>query len=230
MDRTPSPAGAAAPRAARPAGLPPAPGIAVADRTGSNEQLTAMTGVVLVVLLAVIGVSILRIHQLIWIHLFVGLVLLGPVALKMASTGYRFVRYYGGSVTYRRKGPPPPALRALAPLVVLSTCLVFLSGIALLIVGPSERGGWPLVHKASFLVWIGATALHVLGHLPGMPAALRASRHQRAGLGMRSPGEAWLWVALAGACAVGLVLALVLAGQFDPWTTARSFTHPHHLQ
>ena len=105
-----------------------------------------------------------------------------------------------------------------------------LRGIALLIVGPSERGGWPLVHKASFLVWIGATALHVLGHLPGMPAALRASRHQRAGLGMRSPGEAWLWVALAGACAVGLVLALVLAGQFDPWTTARSFTHPHHLQ
>ena len=32
--------------------------------------------------------------QLLWVHLFVGMVLIGPVLLKMASTGYRFARYY----------------------------------------------------------------------------------------------------------------------------------------
>ncbi len=37
--------------------------------------------------LAVVGVTILRIHQLISLHLFVGLPRLGPVVLKMASTG-----------------------------------------------------------------------------------------------------------------------------------------------
>ena len=44
-------------------------------------------------LLAVIGVTIPELRQLISVHLFVGLLLLGPVALKMVSTGYRFVRY-----------------------------------------------------------------------------------------------------------------------------------------
>jgi hypothetical protein len=71
---------------------------------------------VLLILLAVLGVTILRIGQLISVHLFLGLLLIGPVGLKMASTGYRFVRYYTGSPTYRRKGPPETWLRMLAPL------------------------------------------------------------------------------------------------------------------
>ena len=41
-----------------------------------NEQLTAIVGLLLIVLLAVIGVTILRIRQLISIHLFVGLLLI----------------------------------------------------------------------------------------------------------------------------------------------------------
>lgn len=43
--------------------------------TDGNEQLTGMTGLVLVLLLAVIGVTILRKSQLISVHLFVGLLL-----------------------------------------------------------------------------------------------------------------------------------------------------------
>jgi len=34
--------------------------------TQGNEQITAVTGVVLIVLLAALGVTILRIRQLIW--------------------------------------------------------------------------------------------------------------------------------------------------------------------
>jgi hypothetical protein len=93
--------------------------------TNGNELLTSMIGAVLIVLLAVLGITILRIHQLIWLHLFLGLVLLGPIAVKMASTGYRFFRYYTGNLAYRSKGPPEPLMRLTAPLVVASTLVVF---------------------------------------------------------------------------------------------------------
>src|ERR1017187_3395585 len=119
-----------------------------------NEQLTASIGVILLVLLAVLGVTILRIGQLISVHLFVGLLLIGPIGAKMASTGYRFARYYTRDKAYLRKGPPAPALRLLAPLVVLSTVIVFASGVALLFQGPSGRGMLLLIHKASFVLWL----------------------------------------------------------------------------
>ena len=38
-----------------------------------NERLTAVAGVLLLVLFAVIGVTIIRIGQLLWLHLFLGL-------------------------------------------------------------------------------------------------------------------------------------------------------------
>ena len=53
-----------------------------------------MTGAVLIVLLAVIGLTIIALRPLLSVHLFVGMLLIGPVALKLCSTGYRFVRYY----------------------------------------------------------------------------------------------------------------------------------------
>ena len=101
--------------------------------TDGNELLTSMAGAVLIVLLAVLGVTILRIHQLIWLHLFLGLVLVGPISLKLASTGYRFVRYYTGKPAYRSKGPPEPLMRLTAPIVVASTLVVFATGVLLLI-------------------------------------------------------------------------------------------------
>ena len=104
--------------------------------TDGNERLTSMAGAILIVLLAVLGVTILRIGQLIWVHLFVGLVLLGPLAVKLASTGYRFVRYYPHGPAYRSKGPPQPLMRAIAPMVVASMVVVFVSGVLLLIDGP----------------------------------------------------------------------------------------------
>ena len=88
-----------------------------ADATGSaegNEQLTAMTGAVLLVLLAAEGVTIAAIvlrHQLLTLHFFIGFLMIGPVLLKLGSTGYRFVRYYTGAAPYVRKGPPAPLLR-----------------------------------------------------------------------------------------------------------------------
>ena len=71
-----------------------------------NEQLTAATGVVLIVLLAVEGVTILFLRPLLTMHELVGLILIPPVVLKLGATGYRFVRYYQGQAAMWRRGRP----------------------------------------------------------------------------------------------------------------------------
>jgi hypothetical protein len=192
-----------------------------------NEQLTASIGVILLILLAVLGITILRIGQLISVHLFVGLLLIGPIGMKMASTGYRFARYYTHDRAYRRKGPPSTPLRLIAPLVVLTTVIVFASGVALLFQGPSGRGTLSLIHKVSFFAWLAVTAVHVLCHLPRMPASLRAVRRSPQTPGF-SPGGAGRWIALIGPLVGGLVLALVLVPDCAPWTAHAAFAHHHH--
>jgi hypothetical protein len=207
----------------------------LAGGTEGNERLTVLTGLLLIVLLAVLGVTIIRIGQLLWLHLFLGLVLLGPVALKLASTGYRFARYYSSDAAYREKGPPAPALRGLAPFVVFFTLAVFATGVALLVLGPSARQPLVLLHKVSFFAWLAVIALHVLGHLPEILRLLSNARrsrrqilHTRAGWsdggGAQTPATAPLagrrgrGVALLIALSGGLGLAVALIGQFSPWT------------
>jgi len=212
-----------------------------AGGTEGNGRLTVLTGALLIVMLAVLGVTIVRIGQLLWLHLFVGLMLLGPVALKLASTGYRFARYYTHDPAYVGKGPPALALRLLGPLVILTTLLVFASGIALLLIGPGSKDALLLLHKASFIVWLVLTGLHVLGHLPELEhgllgsdrirsevlaaagysvdgrAAGNGSRPQGARRAPRVPGSGGRAVSLAAALAGGLALALALIPQFSPW-------------
>jgi len=190
--------------------------------TDGNEQLTAITGtvlLVLLVLLAVLGITIVRIGQLMWLHLFLGIVLVGPVALKLSSTGYRFVRYYTSAQAYRRKGPPHPLLRALGPLVILSTVGVFLTGAILLIEGPSARPTFGLLHKLTFFLWLAAMAPHVLGHLAELPSSVRAVRRSHPNEpGASLPGGLGRPLALISATALALLLAIALLPDFSAWT------------
>lgn len=183
-----------------------------------NEQLTAVTGLILIVLLAPIGVTILFIGQLTWLHLFLGLLLIGPVGLKMASTGWRFLRYYTHTPVYVRRGPPVLWLRLLAPGVVVTTVAVLATGVVLLFVGPDHRDPWMLLHKAAFIAWIALTALHVLGHLLDLPAAVRADALRATGRRGGQAGAAGRAIAIAGAVVAGLVLAIVLIPDFAAWT------------
>jgi hypothetical protein len=202
-----------------------------AGGTEGNERLTVLTGLVLIVLLAVLGVTIVRIGQLLWLHLFLGMLLIGPVALKLVSTGYRFVRYYTDDPAYRRKGPPATELRVLGPLVVVSTLVVFGTGVALLLLGPSSRQPLVLLHKVSFFAWIAVTALHVLGHLPEIGRYLRTARASRrevfavsAPPGGGAPvtrteaaGAGGRAAAMGVALLLGLALALSLLTHFGAW-------------
>src|ERR1700753_1180889 len=130
-------------------GALPATETRTASRAGGvagTPRLTAAVAVALLVLLAAEGVTIPFIGKWLGPHMFIGLLLIPPVALKMASTGYRSVRYYTHDEPYVRKGPPPTALRLLAPGVVLTTLAVFGTGVALLLAAPPSN---PLVfaHK-----------------------------------------------------------------------------------
>jgi hypothetical protein len=194
--------------------------------TTGNERLTGVVGGVLIVLLAVIGVTIIRLGQLLSVHLFVGVLLIGPLLLKLSSTGYRFMRYYTANPSYKRKGPPPLPLRLIAPIVVLSTIVVFASGVALLFIGPSSRATLLPIHKVSFFVWVAFTAVHVLAHLPTVLSSLRADYLPPAradGIGERyrdANGHAGRVISLASALVLGLVLALLTISQFGPWLAA----------
>lgn len=184
----------------------------------ANARLTGSTAAVLLVLLALEGLTIVSIRSLLTPHVFIGMLLVPPVLLKMGATTWRFGQYYLGTPAYRRKGPPPAVLRLLGPVVVLLTLLVFVSGIALLLGPVSWTSRLLLLHKASFVVWFGAMAVHVLGHLVETARLaprdwLRRTRRQVDGAGARQ------W-ALAASMAAGLVLAVVVVPYAGPWLTS----------
>ena len=79
------------------------------------------------------GLTVISLNSFLALHIFLGVVLIPPVLLKVASTGYRFVRYYRADAPYVRKGPPPPLLRALGPVIVISSVVLFGTGVALLV-------------------------------------------------------------------------------------------------
>ncbi len=192
-----------------------------------NERLTGATGVVLIVLLAAIGVTILRIRSLTSAHLFLGLMLIPPVALKMASTGYRFARYYTRDPTYRARGAPSTALRLIAPVVVLSTIAVFATGVALLIAGPGAAGYLRALHKASFVVWIGFTAIHVLGHLPDLQKTFLTEGAGRVQYNSLAAGGVGRAISLAGVLLAGIVIAILLVPHFGGWSHLEAFRRDH---
>ena len=74
-------------------------------------------------------------------------------------------------------------LRVLAPVLVVTTVLVFASGVVLLALGHHSDLALT-VHKVAFIVWGACFAVHFLWHLPRAWQALRAARAgARAGLG-----------------------------------------------
>ena len=194
--------------------------------TEGNERLTGATGGVLIVLLAIIGATIVALGPLLWVHLFVGTLLIGPVTLKLASTGYRFARYYTANPRYKRRGPPALPLRVIAPIVVLTTVVVFASGLALLFVGPRSRDTLLPIHKVSFFVWVGFMAVHVLAHLPSVLNSLNADyvhparRDGARGWRTDANGRGGRVISLASALVLGLVLAILVIPEFGPWLSA----------
>jgi hypothetical protein len=181
-----------------------------------NELLTSSAAALLVVLLICEGITILDLGGLLGPHMFIGLVLIGPVALKLASTGYRFARYYTGAPVYLAKGPPHVALRTLAPVLVASTVMIFATGVWLLALGHhSDRV--LMLHKVGFIVWSGVFGVHFLAHLPRAARSLRGAWTTSPSRRSQAPGRGVAALLVATSLCAGLVLALVLLGHIGAW-------------
>jgi hypothetical protein len=192
-------------------------GIARRWRSGGirgNELLTSAIAVVLIALLAAEGVTVLELRGLVDEHMFIGLVLMPPVLLKLASTGYRFVRYYTGSRAYIAKGAPRLVLRVLAPVLVIATIALFASGVLMLAAG-HKSGSLLQIHQVSAIVWVAVFAVHVLAYGPrvvrSLTTALGATREDSV------PGAGVRGLLVVSATGGGVALAVSLLPVIHSW-------------
>jgi hypothetical protein len=146
--------------------------------------------------------------------MFIGLMLIPPVILKLASTGYRLVRYYGGATTYREKGPPALPMRLLAPILVAMTIGVFATGIWLLAL-EHKSDQVLLLHRVCFIIWGAVFAIHFLVYAP------RAFKSVRRDWGsMRDhpvPGSGVRGLLIAASVGAGAALATSLISSISGW-------------
>jgi hypothetical protein len=170
-----------------------------------NHRLTASVGLILLILLSVEASTTLALSSYLPVHIFLGLLLLPLLALKLASSGWRFMRYYTGKEPYRAEGPPKLLLRSLAPLLVASTLTLFGSGVALIVVG--RDGGLLLgLHSLSFVVWGILILVHVLAY--GVRTLRVGPADWRRGAEVVVAGTRSRRAALSGALLAGVILAL----------------------
>src|SRR5439155_20990356 len=100
----------------------------------------------------------------------------------------------------------------VAPAVLTTTLLLFGSGVALLVLGPA--GGVVLgLHKVSFVLWLGATSVHVLAHLLKLPRLASADLSRL----RRLPSSGLRLAILGGSLAVGAALAAGSLHLAQPW-------------
>ncbi len=135
-----------------------------------NERLTALVSLVLLVLIIVELVTSAKLDIWLPAHTVVGVLLVGPLLVKMGSTFWRFLRYYTRAPAYVRRGPPPLVLRVLGPVLLITTLVMAGSGIGLVAIGPIQP--FLLVHVFSALLWLSLIAVHSLAHFRQVPSRL----------------------------------------------------------
>jgi hypothetical protein len=179
-----------------------------------NKRLTTSVGLVLLVLLALETLTTLSLRSYLPVHMFLGLLLIPPIALKLASAGWRFARYYAGNKHYRLAGPPKLLLRLLAPLLVATTLTLFGSGVALILVG--HGGGILLsVHALSFFVWGVLMIVHVVAYFSRTLRVGTADWRRHVELVVA--GTRGRRAALIGSLLAGVILALATYPTQQAW-------------
>lgn len=198
----------------------------------ANARLTGTTGLVLIVLLFLEGMTIPFIGRLVSWHILIGLALLPPLVIKMVSVLWRFSRYYLHDPRYRRAGPPHPLLRVLGPFVMISTIVLFGTGIALWILGPTDRTMFRM-HQLSFVFWFVVVAIHVMAHLlraTHLAAADAKDAKGSPGVGTQPRHRARLRRGLVGASLVlGLLVGFAARSVSSPWTNDQANKPVAHI-
>jgi hypothetical protein len=174
-----------------------------------NERLTAIAGGVLLVLILIELATVANLRALLSAHIVVGVLLAGPLAVKLGSTGYRALRYYSGAPAFVRRGPPRLPLRLLAIPLVALTLVVIASGIALTITGPDAAGPLIVIHNLAAVLWLPLIAVHAIAYVGRLPRLLGAELDRRGRTmvsGARLRSLANIMALVLGAVAAVLVL------------------------
>jgi hypothetical protein len=168
------------------------------------------------VLFAAEVVTTLLMGSLFGMHFFLGMLLVGPVCLKIGSTVWRFCRYYLGSQPYVRRGPPPMSQRIMGPILVVTSVGVLGTGVVLAVTGPNLA--WQQLHQRLFYLWLIVVIIHVIHYVPKLPALLAGHPADRALRVVASSRARWLL--LAGSLIGGLILAVLtyhLRARWGSW-------------
>jgi hypothetical protein len=192
-----------------------------------NERLTSSTGLVLIVLaLAEIATLLIGLGSTLSWHVAIGLALIPPVALKLASTGWRFARYYTRNADYRERGAPQIVMRMLAPLLVAATIALFGSGVAMGVLHGRALQLARRVHGPASVIWLILVGLHVLVYLRHALRSAAAdvdptTRTEAAGARLRGG-------VVGAAVAAGLILAVATLPDQHPWLHLHSGHRERH--
>jgi hypothetical protein len=190
------------------------------DGVEGNARLTGVTGVALFLIIAIEGVTVLQIKQLISVHVFIGMLLVPLVLLKTGTTGYRATRYYFGEPGYTDKGAPHSILRITGPLLVLSSLALLGTGIALVALGRSVGHQYLVLHQVTFIIWIALLGIHLLGHYREtltLAGADWQERDYRGEAEHRVAGARARLSLLVVTIAVGLVLGIASLSWVGTW-------------
>jgi hypothetical protein len=191
-----------------------------------NERLTAAVGIILVALTVVeLGTLVLGLQSFLHWHVFVGLVLLPPIAVKLASTGWRFARYYTRNEAYRVKGAPQLFMRLLAPLLVLFTVLLFGSGVVMGLVHGQALQAARRIHGPAAFLWTVTLGIHVLVYGPTALRAVAGDLHARTRRQVADVRLRAYVVALA--VAIGLIVGVATLPMQHDWLHLPA-KHDHH--
>lgn len=187
-----------------------------------NARMTVNVAVVLFVLFVIqLATVVISVKTHVTLHVVVGLLLVPPLLVKIATVSWRFIRYYRHDESYLKKGPPTPLLRFLGPFLLLMTLVLFVSGFVLLL-APNAFGGphgiMFHIHDVSFYLWLLLVVIHLAGHASDIrKIAFRDwSRRTRAAV----PGSMLRQSVVLASLGVGLALALGLVGQVGAFQSA----------
>lgn len=183
-------------------------------------RLTSLLGMLLFFLLALEGVSVPLVGELLTWHVVVGVILIPVMTAKIVVTSYRFALYYTKSLDFKKAGPPWMPLRVIGPLIVLSTVGLMVSGVVLMVIGPNSPSVnlWIFTHRATFIAWSVFMSAHVASYVRrAATVSWKDLKTLSVGDSLKSSDSWYRFIIVIVTLAIGIGLATKFGQLTAPW-------------
>jgi hypothetical protein len=188
-------------------------------RTVAIARGVAIGGVALLVLCTLEVLTALDLRVAIAWHILIGIVLIPLLVLKLALATWRFASFYRASSPAHVHSAPWLPLRILAPLLVVVTVLVVLSGVELTFAGPASFSDTFLA-PAHFLlagIWLVLLFIHTLAYAK---RSVRSTRLDLGGAVALRRGPLLRTGVVVGAIVLGVAASTIALAKADAWQRA----------